>query len=72
MYAAIGSGVYKDFADAAAHMTSDTDVFTPIPENQEFYSHWYEEVFSKTYDTMLPVLKNISKLTSDADIQFFI
>lgn len=53
-------------------MTSDTDVFTPIPENQEFYSHWYEEVFSKTYDTLLPVLKNISKLTSDADIQFFV
>lgn len=72
MYAAVGSGVYKDLADAAAHMTSDTDVFTPIPENQEFYSHWYEEVFSKTYDTLLPVLKNISKLTSDADIQFFI
>ena len=72
MYAAVGSGLYKDLHEAAKFMTSDTDVFTPIPENQALYDKLYKEIFAKTYGRMEPVLNELAGLTGDADVQFFI
>ena len=72
MYAAVGDGLYTDLTDAAAHMTSSTDVFTPIPKNVEFYERLYSEVFVKVYDTLEDVLKRLGELTGSSDVEFFI
>lgn len=72
MYAAVGDGLYKDLHEAAKYMTSDTDVFMPIPANQALYDKLYKDIFSKIYDRMEPVLKELARLTGDMDVQFFI
>lgn len=63
MAAAVGSGVYPDFASAAAKMTRGGDLFEPIAANQKIYSQLYSQVYRKMYKGLKPSYEAIKKIT---------
>mgnify|MGYP001366033893 FL=1 len=63
MAAAVGSGVYPDFASAAAKMTRGGDRFEPIAANQKIYSQLYSQVYRKMYKGLKPSYEAIKKIT---------
>ena len=44
-------------------MTRPAEVFEPIPENRQLYSQLYESVYSKTYEQLRPLYKEIQRIT---------
>jgi sugar (pentulose or hexulose) kinase len=63
MDAAVGLNLYPDVAAAARGMTRDGDLFVPNPENERIYRDLYERVYLKTYDRLLPLYRNIQRIT---------
>jgi sugar (pentulose or hexulose) kinase len=63
MAAAVGSGLYPDFASAAARMTHAGDRFEPIADNQKIYSQLYSQVYRKMYQGLKPSYEAIRKIT---------
>ena len=63
MAAAVGSGIYPDFASAAAKMTHGGDRFEPIAANQKIYSQLYTQVYRKMYQGLKPSYEAIRKIT---------
>jgi sugar (pentulose or hexulose) kinase len=63
MAAAVGSGIYPDFASAAAKMTHPGDRFEPIAANQKIYSQLYTQVYRKMYKSLKPSYEAIRKIT---------
>jgi sugar (pentulose or hexulose) kinase len=63
MDAAVGLGLYPDFAAAAQGMTRVGNVFTPIRENEKIYSDLYEQVYLKAYKRLLPLHRRIQEIT---------
>ena len=63
MDAAVGLKLYPDVAAAARAMTRDGDLFVPIQENHAIYRELYERVYLKTYDRLLPLNREIQRIT---------
>ena len=61
--AAVGLKLYPDFDTAVKEMARIKDVFEPIPANHEMYQALYERVYTKIYDRLLPLYKEIQEIT---------
>ena len=61
--AAVGVGLYPDYATALARMTHEGDRFTPIPDNVALYEQLYRQVYSKMYGSLEPLYKAIRQIT---------
>jgi len=57
--AAVGCGMYPDFASAAASMTHAGDRFEPIVANQKIYNQLYTQVYRKMYHALKPSYRAI-------------
>jgi sugar (pentulose or hexulose) kinase len=61
--AAVGLGLYPDFASAVASMTRVGRVFEPIESNRLIYDRLYKEVYEKMYRKLQPLYRDIAKIT---------
>jgi len=55
--------LYPDIAAAVAGMARDGDPFRPNPETEGIYRDLYERVYRKTYDRLLPLNREIQRIT---------
>jgi sugar (pentulose or hexulose) kinase len=63
MDAAVGLKLYPDVAAAVRGMTRDGDLFEPNPETEGIYRDLYERVHRKAYDRLLPLNREIQRIT---------
>tara|TARA_R110002124_G_scaffold104248_2_gene253898 strand:- start:1770 stop:3329 length:1560 start_codon:yes stop_codon:yes gene_type:complete len=61
--AAVGVGLYPDYAAALQKMTRTGDTFSPIAENVETYDRLYREVYLKMYARLSPLYGAIRRIT---------
>ena len=61
--AAVGTGLYPDYATAVQRMTHEGQCFEPIPDNVHVYDQLYKEVYSKLYGRLGPLYKSIRRIT---------
>ena len=61
--AAVGIGLYPDYATALEHMTHVGDRFLPVAENVRIYDKLYREVYRNMYGRLNPLYKSIRKIT---------
>jgi sugar (pentulose or hexulose) kinase len=61
--AAVGLGLYPDFATAIARMTRVGKVFHPIAANQALYERLYQRVYKKMYVRLQPMYEEIAEIT---------
>lgn len=61
--AAVGLGLYPDFASAVAGMTRVGRVFEPIEGNRVIYDRLYKEVYKKMYRKLQPLYRDIATIT---------
>lgn len=61
--AAIGAGLYPDYATALSRMTHVGERFTPIAENVQLYDALYKEVYLKLYARLQPLYGRIQHIT---------
>lgn len=61
--AALGIGWYPDVATAVSAMTRVTEEFLPDPKNAAIYEDLYRNVYLKMYGALLPLNKNIQRIT---------
>ena len=61
--AAVGLGLYPDFASAVAGMTRVGRVFEPIEGNRAIYDRLYKEVYKKMYRNLQPLYRKIADIT---------
>ncbi len=63
MTAAVGVGIYPDFATAIKKMTRVERVFEPNPNNQEVYDRLYRKVYLQMYEKLQPLYREIQEIT---------
>jgi sugar (pentulose or hexulose) kinase len=61
--AAVGLGLYPDFASAVAGMTRLGRVFEPIAANRDTYDRLYRRVYRKMYANLQPMYREIAEIT---------
>ncbi len=61
--AAVGLGLYPDFASAIKAMTRVGRVFHPIAANQKMYDQLYHKVYRKMYARLQPMYAQIAEIT---------
>ncbi|MES2318178.1 MAG: FGGY-family carbohydrate kinase [Pseudomonadota bacterium] len=61
--AAVGLGLYPDFATAIKAMTRVGRVFHPIAENHKMYDQLYHKVYRKMYARLQPMYAQIAEIT---------
>ena len=61
--AAVGLGLYPDFASAIGAMTRVGKVFHPIAQNQQMYDRLYKNVYQKMYARLQPMYQQIAEIT---------
>jgi sugar (pentulose or hexulose) kinase len=61
--AAVGLGLYPDFASAVKAMTRVGKVFEPVAANQAMYDRLYREVYRKMYGRLQPMYRKIAEIT---------
>ena len=61
--AAVGLGLYPDFASAVKEMTRIRDVFEPIPENRDIYGELFEKIYLRMYNKLKPLYDDIRDIT---------
>ena len=61
--AAVGLRCFPDFEQAVGTMTRVRDVFEPIKDNVDTYRALYERVYLKMYKQLLPLFKEIQRIT---------
>jgi sugar (pentulose or hexulose) kinase len=61
--AAVGLGLYPDFASAVAAMTRVGRVFEPIAHNRAIYDRLYKQVYRKMYRQLQPLYREIAEIT---------
>jgi len=61
--AAVGVGLYPDYATALAHMTHKGECFTPNPEHVQIYDKLYKDVYLRMYDRLSPLYGSIRRIT---------
>lgn len=63
LLAAVGLGLHTDFATAVARMTRVGRVFQPQPEHARTYDALYRRVYSRMYDRLQPLYREIQAIT---------
>ncbi len=61
--AAVGIGLYPDFASAIKNMTSVHQTFQPNKVNKEIYRELFEQVYMKMYNRLKPLYRSIKEIT---------
>ena len=61
--AAVGLGLYPDFASGVKAMTRIGKVFEPVAANQAVYDRLYREVYRKMYGRLQPMYRKIAEIT---------
>lgn len=61
--AAVGLGLYPDFASAVKSMTRVKEVFEPIAANHRLYDDLYRKVYLDIYPRLEPLFKRIREVT---------
>ena len=61
--AAVGLEFFPDFERAVEAMTRVRDVFEPVKDNVEIYDKLYKRVYLKMYKKLLPLFREIQKIT---------
>jgi len=61
--AAVGAGLYPDYATALERMTHVGDRFEPVEESMEIYDGLYRQVYLKMYDRLSPLYRSIREIT---------
>ncbi len=61
--AAVGLGLYPDFASAIKAMTRVGRVFEPIEANRQMYDKLYHKVYRKMYARLQPMYAQIAEIT---------
>ena len=61
--AAVGLKLFPDFERAVGAMTRVRDIFEPIENNVGIYRELYERVYLKMYRRLLPLFKEIQRIT---------
>jgi len=61
--AAVGIGLYPDFASAVKNMTSVDQTFQPNKVNKEIYRELFEQVYMKMYNRLKPLYRSIKEIT---------
>lgn len=61
--AAVGLGLYPDFASAVKAMTRIGKTFYPIAQHQQTYDALYKKVYQKMYARLQPLYLDIQKIT---------
>lgn len=61
--AAVGVGIYPDFATATARMTRTGATFEPTPSHHKTYDRLYRDVYQKMYKRLRPVYRAIQTIT---------
>jgi len=61
--AAVGTGLYPDYATALQQMTHTGDRFEPVPENVAIYDQLYRKVYLKMYGRLNPLYRSIREIT---------
>ncbi len=61
--AAVGLGLYPDFAAAVAGMTRVGRVFEPVAANRAVYERLYKEVYRRMYRRLQPLYQDIADIT---------
>lgn len=61
--AAVGAGLYPDFASAVSAMTRVKDRFSPVAANQKTYDGLYRDVYRNMYKSLKPSYKAIHAIT---------
>jgi sugar (pentulose or hexulose) kinase len=67
MCAAVGVGLYKDFAETSKAMVRSADAFIPNFANHDFYSRLYDDVYSRITEHTDVILKKAYPFFSSAD-----
>jgi sugar (pentulose or hexulose) kinase len=62
--AAVGTGMYPDFASAVSGMTRVRDRFSPDTANRQTYDCLYRDVYRKMYKSLKPSYKAIQAITN--------
>jgi sugar (pentulose or hexulose) kinase len=60
---AVGLKFFSSFEQAVGAMTRVRDVFEPIKDNVEIYDKLYEQVYLKMYKKLLPLFREIQRIT---------
>lgn len=60
---AVGTGIHPDHATAVARMTRVGRVFEPQPENARLYDRLYRDVYTRLYDRLAPLYRDIRRIT---------
>ena len=61
--AAVGLGLYPDFAAAVQGMTRVGRVFEPIEANRQVYERLYRRVYRRMYARLKPLYREIAEIT---------
>ena len=61
--AAVGVGLFPDYATALHNMLQPGERFAPNPENVETYNQLYNEVYLKMYGRLSPLYHSIREIT---------
>ena len=61
--AAVGLGLYADFAAAVQGMTRPGRVFQPDPQHSKIYDQLYRRVYRKMYARLQPLYRDIADIT---------
>lgn len=61
--AAVGLGLYPDFASAVVGMTWVGKVFEPVRDNRAVYERLYGDVYSRVYRQLRPMYRDIARIT---------
>lgn len=61
--AAVGLGLYPDFASAVAGMTRIGRVFEPVAANRQVYDKLYRRVYRRMYERLQPLYRDIAEIT---------
>lgn len=61
--AAVGLGLYEDFAGAIAGMTRVARVYEPDPSASRIYDELFQRVYLKMYSTLKPLYEDIRSIT---------
>jgi len=60
---AVGLGLHADYPTAVARMTRVGRVFEPIPQNRRLYDRLYRHVYTRLYERMAPLYRDIRRIT---------
>lgn len=63
--AAVGSGAFASFPEAVEHLSSNAEMYEPIPQNVKLYNEYYERVFTQIYPSLEKVFVSMNEITGN-------